>query len=156
MRHAFPPSARNWCDDSVSSERNRTRSFNTANAMTSMTAATPAIPPTAAPVLPITPGLPGISPGLCSCSGGVGGVLVLNFGSTVMLRSAAVSPLPGIEMRNGSQSYALLAFAESVRETRYRPSGRFWKVSWPAALVVPECWYSLFFAACAASFLAAS
>ena len=81
---------------------------------------------------------------------------MLNFGSTVMLRSAAVSPLPGIEMRNGSQSYALLAFAESVRETRYRPSGRFWKVSWPAALVVPECWYSLFFAACAASFLAAS
>ena len=44
MRHAFPPSARNWCDDSVSSERYRTRSFNTANAMTSMTAATPAIP----------------------------------------------------------------------------------------------------------------
>ena len=92
-----------------------------------MSPAAAAMLPTAAPVRPIRPGLPGSSLGLFS--GGTTGVPVLNFGSTVMLRSADVSPLPGIEMRNGSQSYALLAFAELVRETRYRPSGRFWKVS---------------------------
>ena len=93
------------------------------NVTSNMSPAAAAILPTAAPVRPIRPGLPGSSLGLFS--GGTTGVPVLNFGSTVMLRSADVSPLPGIEMRNGSQSYALLACAELVRETRYRPSGRF-------------------------------
>ena len=103
------------------------RNLNKMNATSNMSPAAAAMLPTAAPVRPIRPGLPGSSLGLFS--GGTTGVPVLNFGSTVMLRSADVSPLPGIEMRNGSQSYALLAFAELVRETRYRPSGRFWKVS---------------------------
>ena len=89
------------------------RNLNKMNATSNMSPAAAAMPPTAAPVRPIRPGLPGSSLGLFS--GGTTGVPVLNFGSTVMLRSADVSPLPGIEMRNGSQSYALLAFAELVR-----------------------------------------
>ena len=92
------------------------RNLNKMNATSNMSPAAAAMLPTAAPVRPIRPGLPGSSLGLFS--GGTIGVPVLNFGSTVMLRSADVSPLPGIEMRNGSQSYALLTFAELVRETR--------------------------------------
>ena len=93
--------------------RRLVRNLNKMNATSSMSPAAAAMLPTAAPVRPIRPGLPGSSLGLFS--GGTIGVPVLNFGSTVMLRSADVSPLPGIEMRNGSQSYALLAFAELVR-----------------------------------------
>ena len=73
------------------------RNLNKMNATSNMSPAAAAMLPTAAPVRPIRPGLPGSSLGLSS--GGTTGVPVLNFGSTVMLRSADVPPLPGIEMR---------------------------------------------------------